>query len=60
MVLIMHLIESAAESVSPTRVAEAESGPRAADAMRLEYMLNNEEEEEEEEAADVAASDDQA
>jgi hypothetical protein len=48
MVLIMHLIESAAESVShevSTRVAEAESGPRAADAMRLDYMLNKEEEE---------------
>jgi hypothetical protein len=55
MMLIIHLIGSSAEPVSneaPTGAAEAEPGPRAADAehaMSLKYMLNKGEEEEGEE-----------
>jgi hypothetical protein len=55
----MHLIKSAAESVSPIRVAKIESGPRVANAIRLKYMLNNEKEKEKKKMANVTASDNQ-
>jgi hypothetical protein len=55
MMLIIYLIGSSAEPVSneaPIKAAEAEPGPRAADAehtMSLKYILNKGEEEEGEE-----------